>query len=344
MVRKPERKEKAQDLPDHQPKLALLGDVGGTKTILAKGWLQGEKVKLEPQTIKRYTSANFPHLSAMLQLFLEQTPGPKPLLACLGVPGPVVQGQCRTTNLPWLLEANSLASHLGLDQVLLINDVAALAWAFSGNPRPKTVSLRRGQVLSGSPLLVVAVGTGLGAAALVPMGIWRTVLATEAGHCDFSPTNSQDDALRDALAQEFDHVSYERVVSGPGLLRVYRFFSGDAFPKELPLAADTPTQILARAHQDAKATEAVRFVARHLGTFVGNLALAYRPHAGIVLAGSLSLALLGEGAPRESPQAFLNAFHGKGRQRELLASFPLLLVTDPLAPLWGCGHALRQAL
>lgn len=336
-------KEKAQG-PPNPPKLALLGDVGATKTILAQGWLEGERVKVEVQTVKRYVSANFPHLPALLQAFFQETQGPKPHLACLGVPGPVVQGQCRITNLPWLVEARSLASHLGLDKVLLINDVAALAWAFSGKPGPKTSILHPGQPLPEFPLLVVAAGTGLGAATLVSRGTAYTVLASEAGHCHFASTTSQDDALRNALAQEFGHVSYERVVSGPGLLRVYRFFSGDQLPQDLILAPDPPAQILARARQDEKAKEAVGFVARHFGTFVGNLALTYLPHAGIALAGSLALALLGKGAPPGSRQAFLAALHRKGRQQELVASFPLLLVTDPLAPLSGCGQALRRVL
>ncbi|MGQ9835500.1 MAG: glucokinase [Thermoanaerobaculaceae bacterium] len=343
MKGKAEGREKAQG-PSNPPKLALLGDVGATKTILAQGWLEGERIKLQVPTVKRYVSANFPHLPALLQAFFQETQGPKPHLACLGVPGPVVKGQCRTTNLPWLVEARSLASQLSLDQVLLINDVAALAWAFSGKPGPKTSILHPGQRLPGFPLLVVAAGTGLGAAALVSSGTAYTVLATEAGHCDFAPTTSQDDALRDALAKEFGHVSYERVVSGPGLLGVYRFFSGGAVPKALLLAPDPPAQIVARAHQDAKAKEAVVFVARHFGTFVGNLALTYLPHAGIALAGSLALALLGKGAPPGSRQAFLAALHRKGRQQELVASFPLRLVTDPLAPLLGCGQALRGVL
>lgn len=333
-------KEQEQTNP---PKLALLGDVGATKTILAKGWLEGERVKLELSTVKRYATANFPHLLAMLQAFLEESHGPRPHLACLGVPGPVVQGQCRTTNLPWLVEARSLAFQLGLEQVLLINDVAALAWAFSGKPGPKTLILGRGQRLPESPLLVVAAGTGLGAAVLVWSRSACTVLATEAGHCDFAPTTYQDDALRDALAQEFGHVSYERVVSGPGLLRVYRFFSGGELPQDLLLAPDPPAQVIAQAHTDEKAKEAVRLVARHLGTFVGNLALTFLPHAGIAVAGSLALGLLGKGAPPSSRKAFLAAFHRKGRQQELVASFPLRLVTDPLAPLSGCGQALFRA-
>ena len=322
-----------------KPKLTVLvGDVGGTKTLLALAQLEAERgLHLLPDAMARFPSAAYADLVPLVQAFLRDLPQPYPRWACFGVPGPVLAGHCRTTNLPWELSAEKLALALGLEQVLLLNDVAALAWAFAGSP-PALEILREGTRLAEGPVLVVSVGTGLGAATLVPLGASFAVLPSEAGHCDFAGKTQEDIELMAALGESFGHVSYERVVSGPGLAALYRFFARSE--GEPP----SPEEVLTRTATDPAARQAALALARHLGSFVGNAALLTLPWGGVVLAGSVACALFAAGGQEAFQQAFFAAMEDKGRQRQLLARLPVALLTDPAAPLLGCARALQRCV
>jgi glucokinase len=315
---------------------ALVGDVGATKTLLALAHLDpAGRWALAPESVARFASGDFPHLAELVRAYLASRPRPR--WGCFGVPGPVIAGRCRTTNLSWELAEGELAAAAGLERVLLLNDVAALAWAFAGPP-PQLQPLREASPRPGGPVLMVAVGTGLGAATLVPVGTGYTVLASEAGHADFAPRNPEDAALFAALASTFGHVSYERVVSGPGLAALYRFFApGQSEPP-------SPEEVLARTATDAAARQAALTLARHLGSFVGNAALFTLPFGGVVLAGSVACALFAAEEQQALREAFFAALEDKGRQRQLLARLPVALLADPTAPLVGCARALQHLL
>jgi glucokinase len=319
-----------------------VADVGATKTLVALGQLKGRTFHLHPNSVRRLSSRHFSHLADLLQRYLQELDNAQPRWACLGVPGPVKEGSCRTTNLPWELEEKALRAQLGLEKVVLVNDVAALAWAFAGEPAPRFQPLRKGTSWPASPLLVVSVGTGLGAAFLLAAPGSPQVVATEAGHSDFCPGGPEDFPLHQALVQEFGHASFERVVSGPGLVWLYRFFSRAGAPLPGVAEGDLPAHIVRSTAQDPVAKEAVLTLARYLGSFVGNLALCLLPGSGIYLAGSVSQALFSPSAPGENLEVFLAALENKGRQRQLLASLPVNLLVDPFSPLWGCGRLLGQ--
>lgn len=323
--------------------LILVGDVGASKTLLALAILTPAGLRLQEDSLRRFASRDFPSLEALLAAYLQPLGG-RPHRACLGVPGPVLGGRCRTTNLPWELEEEVLAAHLGLTEAVLVNDVAALAWAFTAEPAPQLTPLHQGHPLGHSPLLLVGVGTGLGAAVLVPCQGHFAVLATEAGHCDLAAQGPEELDLLQVLPSQMGRVSYERVVSGPGLVWLYRIFAGQRARAHILQARDPASLIVAERKSDPAAARACRALAKYLGAFVGNLALVSVPAAGVVLAGSVAQAILGGDSAGDLQEAFFSALVAKDRHQSLLASLPVSLLADPLAPLVGCGRVLASRI
>lgn len=324
-------------LPHRSP--FLVGDVGGTKTILAVAQVGPQGVAVDPKTVVRFASVAYPHLRDLVADYLRMRPRPQIRWACLGVPGPVVGNRCRTTNLPWDLHAEELAEAWGFHQVMLINDLAALGWALTQKPFPAYRTLHPGTPVPGEPRLVVAVGTGLGAALVVETPRGFTVLATEAGHCDFCAKTTDDWQLAAWLHAQVGSVSYEHVVSGPGLARLYRYVSLEN-PNPAFLAAPDPADwVLRYAESDPLCARAATLCIRYLGTFLGDLALVTLPLAGVFLAGSVASGL----APWLGLPEFSRAFQDKDAHHELLAQIPVYLLEDPLAPLLGCAYAWLAA-
>lgn len=321
-------------MPSRPPTL-LVGDVGGTKTVLALALLGPQGVALDQQSVARLESPVFPHLRELVARYLATQSEPWPQAACFGVPGPVIGGRCRTTNLPWELETRTLAAFLGLEKVHLINDVAALAWALVRPPLPSHRVLRPGSPVADAPKLVVAVGTGLGAAVVAEGPKGPVVLPSEAGHCDFSPKTQEDWELAAWLHPQVGNVSHEHVVSGPGLARLYRYFAEESPDPAFLAAPDPAAWVVAHANRDPICARAVRLCVRYLGSALGDLALLTLPLSGVFLAGSVASGL----APWLGSAEFSQAFQEKGAHEELLAQVPVYLLEDPLAPLLGCAYA-----
>ncbi|MCS7182531.1 MAG: glucokinase [Thermoanaerobaculum sp.] len=321
------------------PLPVLLGDVGATKTVLALGVLHQGQLRLCRETLQRLDSQAYPHVQHLVAQYLENLQGQLPQWACLGVPGPVVEGRCRTTNLPWELEASTLARSWQMEGVLLLNDVAALAWAFTEKPFPQEKTLRPGKPKANANRLVVAVGTGLGVAVVAPTPKGPQVLASEAGHCDFSAKTAEDWQLRCWLAREMAQVSYESVVSGEGLVRLFRYFARQEDNKGENLSSHGSAWVVHNAPADQACQQAVRTCARFLATFLGDLALVTLPLSGVHLGGSVAAGL----APYLASQEFFAALAAKAAHQEMLSQIPVYLVEDPVAPLWGCGRALARA-
>lgn len=317
------------------PSTLLVGDVGGTKTVLALASVRPQVVELHRQSVARLESPAFPHLRELVAQYLATRSAPRPQAACFGVPGPVLGGHCRTTNLPWELEPGELAASLGLEKVLLVNDVAALAWALARPPLPSHRVLRPGSPVAGTPKLVVAVGTGLGAAVVAEGPEGPVVLPTEAGHCDFSPKTPEDWELAAWLRPQVGNVSDEHLVSGPGLSRLYRYLAGESPDPGFVEAQDPAAWVVHHADRDPTCARAVRLGVRYLGSALGDLALVSLPLSGVFLAGSVASGL----APWLGSPQFSRAFQEKGAHQELLARVPVYLLEDPLAPLLGCAYA-----
>lgn len=294
-----------------------------------------------------YPSGAFESLEAVIRRFLAEAPPPAVAVGAFGVAGPVVDGRCAATNLPWELSERALARAIPAGRVRLLNDLEAMAHGVLTLPEGDLFPLQVGRPRPGN-VAVIAAGTGLGEAIVVRDEDGLHVGASEGGHADFAPRNDLEGDLLRFLQKEFGHVSYERVVSGPGLHNIYRFLrdTGHA-PEPAWLAArierEDPAAVitevgLAGGHPLC-ATALDLFVSTY-GAEAGNLALKALAVGGVFVGGGI--------APRIRPRLldgrFVAAFCDKGRCQELLSLVPLRLVLNPRAALLGAARVARDLL
>lgn len=316
----------------------LVGDIGGTKTVLAAAEVLGTRVLLADA--RRYSSGDYGSLAAMVRDFQsvrERTP-PR---AAFAVAGPVFDGRSRTTNLPWELDAKDLEQGLGLEQVVLLNDLEAVAWGIPALEDSQLAVLQQGDSPARGNACVVAAGTGLGQAGLFWDGQRHHPFATEGGHGDYAPGDEREFALLRHLRQRLARVSWERLVSGPGIASIYEFLvhSAGAEPPEWlrrELEAGDPAASIASAAAQGRCPHcaaAMDLFWRLYGREAGNTALKHLALGGVYLAGGIAPKNLE--ALRIGP--FLEAFLAKGRMAALMQRMPVKVVLAAEAPLYGAA-------
>ena len=319
----------------------LAGDIGGTKTILAL---------VDGQAIVRretYASAQFPGLTPLVQKFLGADRG-RVSRACFGVAGPVLDEVCQATNLPWRIDARALERELGLSRANLVNDFHALAIGITALPQSDLAVLHEAPSDPGGPFVVLGAGTGLGEAIVVrgPAG-WE-VLASEGGHTDFAPRDELEIDLLRYLLERHKRVSYERILSGPGLSTLYDFFrerepgqASAAVEAELAAAPDKKPATIsshAMAGDDVLCGRALDLFVSLYGAEAGNLALKVLARGGVYVAGGIAPKIL----PRLLDGAFERSFLAKGRLSPVLAKTPVKVVKNADAGLLGAAAIARR--
>ena len=331
-------------LAHHGNDLCLLaGDIGGTKTLLqintADSVLQ-----------KSYASADYAGLEEIIADFLHGAGIARVDAACFALAGPVAGRVGRLTNLPWPdVDADALVSRCPIGRVELINDFEAIGHSLAVLPQDSLLTLQEGQAQAHGVRLATGPGTGLGLVWLTPTAHnGYAVHPSESGHADFAPVDElQWDLLR-YLSQRHGRATYERVVSGPGLVEIYRFLqeSGRATPSPQLLAAmaeGNPAAAISHfaQHEDeAIARMALELFCAVFGAFVGNMALVFLPRGGIYLSGGIPAKI----ADALKQGAFLRAFRDKGRFAGLLETLPIHIVTDPYPGLLGARAFILDAL
>lgn len=323
----------------------LAGDVGGTKTMLALVTPSGAIV-----AEATYASRDFAGLECAVRRFRDAFPLPVSR-ASFSVAGPVIGGRASITHLPWVIDADALRRELALEGVHLMNDVQATAHAVPHLRPDQLRTLQPGTADPAGARAVVAVGTGLGEAMLVPrMGGWEA-LASEGGHTDFAPRTRLQRGLLARLQREYGHVSYERVCSGFGLPNLYRHLrarSGVEEPGWLAgalAAAEDPTPVIAaagfgRPPRCPVCRDTLRVFAAILGAEAGNLALRSMATGGVYVGGGIPPRLL----PVLRGRAFREGFLRKGPMSGLAARIPVHVILEPRAALLGAAHhGLAQA-
>ena len=324
--------------------MLLAGDIGGTKSRLAI--FADDADPRKPLAEEVLPSGRFPRIEALIRAFLKRTNRIADR-ACFAIAGPVINGQAAVTNLPWIAEAETIRRQFGFRSVRILNDVAATARAVPLLEARELHTLCPGEPAADGAIAVIAPGTGLGEAFLTRDGTRRREHASEGGHADFAPGSPlETDLLRD-LRKEWGHVSYERVCSGPGLWRIYRFLR-DRRPAEEPAwlaarlaeAAD-PVPVLieaALADRSGLCIRAVTLFCSILGAEAGNLALKTLATGGVYIGGGI--------APRIQPfleeGTFLAAFRRKGRMADLLFRMPVHVILEPRAALIGAADCGRD--
>ncbi len=328
------------------PARILAADIGGTKALFAL-FLQEEDGSLRLCRHRRYTTREAGSLGQLTARFLDDCRVTAVHAAGYGFPGPVSAGRAAAVNLPWPAEEGPLRRQLGTDAVVLLNDLAAAAAGLAHLPPAGVAEVKKGIPDPQGPQAVLAAGTGLGMAVAVPAEGRRIVLPSEGGHRDFAPRNGFEQALCAHLGQRHGHVSIERVLSGAGLIDLYRFLLGQRRAAEPPWLAGclanndaTPIGRQGVEGSDPICREAVdRFVAIY-GAEAGNLALQYTATGGVFLAGGIAPQLLA----RLTTPRFCQAFTAKGRMRPFLERIPVYCVTDAKLPLYGAAHCAAARL
>jgi len=322
----------------------LAGDIGGTNARLRLYDLLGEVV-LDETTLP---SATAPSLEALLAPYLEARKVDV-RAAVLGVAGPVRQGVAVTTNLPWVVSEERLANALGIPVVRVINDLMAIALGCPRTAPENIVVLHEGTSVPGANFAVIAAGTGLGEAVLVWDGEGFVPCASEGGHCTFSPRTLLEVDLLTYLRHRTPggHVSWERVVSGPGLGSIYDYLLATTDHEE-------PAEIAARlakgdrnatiaqlglAKESPVAEKALEVFAEAYGAEAGNLVLKSMAIGGLFLSGTIARTIL-----PSHREAFLRGMLDKGRMRALLEDVPVAIVLDERVGLVGAGHLAAKLL
>ncbi|WP_394829763.1 glucokinase [Pendulispora albinea] len=327
--------------------MILAADVGGTNARLAIYSADGEKL-IRRETYPSHTHKSFEEVA---RAFLAAG-GEKPLAACVGVAGPVVDGRVEATNVPWILDERIIAQALDIPKVSLINDLVALSLG-ALHARPEDLVLLHGSSLprtQGANLAVIAAGTGLGEASLVWDGQKHVVCATEGGHVDFAPRNELEiDLLRYLIKRVKRRVSYERILSGPGIGNVYDFFrEAKAIPEDevveaaIASSADRNATItkLGISGESTAAARALKLFISLYGAEAGNLVLKSLAVGGVFVMGKIAVNL----SAQLGPKGFVDSFLDKGRMRQLLEKTPIALVPDSTIGLSGSARHAAASL
>jgi glucokinase len=319
--------------------MILAGDIGGTNARLAFFDVMNGHFRLVAASV--FPSREYSGLDQIVSEFVDKAKV-RADLACFGVAGPVRNGRVETSNLPWIIDSKHLSAELGLTKALLINDLEANAWGIPVLDPGDVVSLN---LVKGNPVgnqAVISAGTGLGEAGMYWDGTQHQVFACEGGHTDFAPRNQLEMELLQYLHNHFGHVSYERVVSGPGLVNLFHFLrdtgrgTEPAWLAEEMLHSD-PAAAISKAALERKCPlceQAVDLFVSLYAAEAGNLALKLMATGGVFLGGGIAPKLL---AKLAGP-LFMQSFASKGRMQNLMEAMPVRVITNDKTALLGAAR------
>lgn len=324
--------------------MILAGDIGGTKTVL--GLFEEAGGTLQAAREETFPSRSHGALEEILDRFLGSGSRPAIRAACFGVAGPVVDGRSRTTNLPWELDEVALARRVGAPRAKLLNDLEAAAYGMLFLAPGDLRTLHPGAGQRRGNIAVIAAGTGLGEAMLHWDGDRYHPIASEGGHADFAPRTDLEVELLGYLRREFGHVSYERLLSGPGLFNIYRFLRDSGYAEEPAwlreeLASGDPSATITRlalADRHLLCTGSLDLFAAIYGAEAGNLALRCLAVGGVYVGGGIAPKIL----PKLQNGTFVRAFTEKGRLADLMRTIAVKVALNSGAPLIGAAHYGRR--
>jgi len=319
--------------------MILAGDIGGTNARLAYFQSQNGSLRLVAERV--FPSREHSELGEIVSKFLADSET-RPDAACFGIAGPVRNGRVETSNLPWVIEQARLAQQIHLPATLLINDLEASAWGVAALGAGDFVSLHEVNGPAIGNQAVIAPGTGLGEAGLFWDGTRHHVFACEGGHTDFAPRGDLQIGLLRFLQAQFGHVSYERVLSGPGLVSVYAFLRESGYGEESAafreqLKKSDAAAVISRAALDGTSTLAERALDLWISVYgaeASNLALKLMATGGLYLAGGISPKIIS----KLTGTTFLQAFLEKGRMSPVVEAIPVQVIMNDKIGLLGAAR------
>jgi glucokinase len=338
--------------------IVLAGDIGGTNSRLAF-YEADPDLAAEPLFTHTYSSGSYRSLDEIVDVFLAAASaalggrvgrGKGINSACIAIAGPVENNICRATNLPWVVDGRSLAGHLGIERVRVVNDFYAAARGVTAVGSDCLAPLGGSPPVQHGPIVVLGAGTGLGAAFL----IWSTsarayeVVPSEGGHMDFAPRTPLEVGLFEYLGRKYGRVSCERVLSGRGLVDVFSFLSQEPGCRALlrpetaaavaaPFPGHDPAAVITErglSGADRICEMALAIHCSVLGAVAGNLALAVLATGGVYLAGGIAPRVL---SYLQRGTTFREAFEQKGRLHTMVERIPVFVVTHPQIGLLGAA-------
>jgi|AMWB02.1.fsa_nt_gi glucokinase len=319
--------------------MILAGDIGGTNTRLALVDATKEALKIVIE--ETFPSRERTSLEAVIGEFLDLHPGDL-TRASFGIAGPVRHGRCEATNLPWVVDAKNVAKLLRLKRVGLINDLVANAYGINILESNDFFTLNKGARNAAGNKVIISAGTGLGEAGMFWDGKTHRPFDSEGGHADFAPRNHLEMELLDYSINQYRRVSYERLVSGPGLFHLYRFLRDKGKAEEPPWLAEQirtsdPSSVISELALSGKSSlcyQALELFVSLYGAEAGNLALKVMATGGVYLGGGIAPKIIS----KLKEPAFMNAFTAKGRMRPLLQDIPVKVIMNPKTALLGAAH------
>ncbi|HYN84520.1 MAG TPA: glucokinase [Pyrinomonadaceae bacterium] len=322
--------------------MIIAGDIGGTKTNVALfeggGAAAGD---MSPVAQMSFPSAEYDSLEAILREFTVENPA-RLEAACFGVAGPVDSGRASITSLTWDVDGRSVAAALRLDRVNLINDLEATAYGLDALAPAQLYTLNEGHGRQEGHRALVAAGTGLGMAGIFRGGRGYHPIPSEGGHIDFAPRNEREDALlRHVRALIGGRVSYERVLSGPGLVSIHSFLAETEFKGVRPSVDESVEEASKAAAISAAAlgrecpvsSAALDMFVEIYGAFAGDIALVFKSAGGLYVGGGIAPKIL----EKLRDGTFMRAFTDKGRMSFITESTPVRVVLDDKTALYGAA-------
>jgi glucokinase len=318
--------------------IVLAGDVGGTNARLALVELDGSRARMiQRQT---YASRDHPGLAAIVRRFCADVAS-LPDRACFGIACPVVGDDCSTPNLPWTVNVRDLAAEIGIPRTTIINDFVAIGYGIELLGPTDLATLQVGSPTPHGAIALIGAGTGLGQGFLLWNGDHYLVLASEGGHGDYAPRGKLQSGLHQFLSEEFGRVSWERLLSGRGIVNAYRYLRGSGIAPEREtvrreMELEDPAMVITRhalAGTDSLSDRALGLFCEILGAQAGNLALTVVSTGGVYLGGGIAPRIV----ERLKSGEFLAAFRDKGRLSELVSRIPVHVITSPHVGLLGAA-------
>ena len=327
--------------------MILAGDIGGTNSRLAG--FAVESSRLKPVLEETFPSRAYASLDEIVRTFVA-THDVHVAHACFGIAGPVRHGRSDAINLAWAVDAQRLAQELGLATVWLINDLEANAYGAIALAPEDVATLNEGSPAAEGNAAVIAAGTGLGEAGLYWDGRQHWPFASEGGHAGFAPSDAMQVELLQYLWPRFPHVSWERVLSGPGLYNIYTFLRDTqrgvepAWLTEELRQGDAAATIArtALAGTCGLCMQALDLFVVLYGTEAGNLALKLMATGGVFVGGGIAPKII----DKLKEPTFMQAFYAQGRLLPVLEAIPVRVILNEQTALYGAARcaALRAAV
>jgi glucokinase len=323
----------------------LAGDVGGTKCNIA---LFAEKNgKLSVVFKQRFASKDFARFDLIIKEFTHQAAShltdEKVRAAGFGVAGPVINNRIHATNLPWVIDADSLSKELGVKTIALMNDLGATGHSLDHLPAEDFVVLNQGTPVQGATRALLGAGTGLGQSILFWDGNRYRVVPSEGGHTDFAPRTDEQIELLKFMRKRYPQVSWELILSGRGFRTIHEFLSSTVKHPVFDDPDADPAPFITKTGLSKECPVCVKTLdlwTAIYGAEAGNLALKVLALGGVYVAGGIAVKIL----PKMQDGTFFKAFRDKWHFADMLSNVPVSVVLNENAPLIGAAYEALATL